>query len=178
MRGTAPKPAATQATMQIPCRHLRRTRDCVPGTRHALRTVVLFCLALHGPLPAAPAVPDSLPAVDSSQAIANRIIRSKKTVLVDFWAVWCGPCRILDPILKELEKEYGKRVEFMKVNVDVHRRISGYFGVSSIPAVFIIRDKTVQRALTGVRDKTEYRRALDEVLALPAAADTAKAPGR
>jgi thioredoxin 1 len=122
-----------------------------------------------------------LPPEDSSQAIADRIVSSKKPVLVDFWAAWCGPCRILNPIIADLEKKYHSRVLFIKVNVDQHRALSAYFSVSSIPAVFIINNKNVVQALAGVQPKARYIAALDAVLSAPPpppppAADSTSAP--
>lgn len=101
---------------------------------------------------------------DSSQAIADRIVQSEKPVLVDFWASWCGPCRMLNPIIKDLEKEYDERVLFIKVNVDIHRALSAYFKIQSIPSVFIIHKKNVVQALNGVQPKEQYAAALDAVL--------------
>lgn len=103
---------------------------------------------------------------DSSQQIADRIIKSKIPVCVDFWAAWCAPCRILNPTLEKLEKKYHGKVLFLKVNADYNRQIAAYFRIQGIPAVFVIRDKAVQRALVGVRPEADYRKALDEVLAM------------
>jgi thioredoxin 1 len=103
--------------------------------------------------------------VDSSQQIADKIVQSKKSVLVDFWAAWCGPCRLLNPILKDLEKEYQGKLVFMKVNVDIHRAIASYFGINAIPMVFIIKDKTVVKVLQGLQPKEAYAGAIKEVLA-------------
>ena len=105
------------------------------------------------------------PPADSSQAIADRIIASETPVLVDFWAAWCGPCRMLTPVIHELEKEYNGKVLFIKVNVDVHKALSSYFGVSSIPAIFIIHKKNVVNTLTGVQPKKRYIEALKTILA-------------
>jgi thioredoxin len=105
---------------------------------------------------------------DSSQQIADRIIKSKKPVLVDFWASWCAPCRMLDPVIKKLEKEYKGKVTFMKVDVDKHRQIASYFRVQGIPAVFIVNDRAVQKMVTGLQPEEAYREALDAVLVKPA----------
>lgn len=100
---------------------------------------------------------------DSSQQIADKIIQSKIPVLVDFWAAWCMPCRMLNPVMKELEKEYSGKVEFLKVNIDIHRSIASYFGVRAIPAVYIIKDKAVVKVLPGLNPKETYDQALKEV---------------
>ncbi|MBN1600084.1 MAG: thioredoxin [Chitinispirillaceae bacterium] len=105
---------------------------------------------------------------DSSQAIADRIVKSKIPVMIDFWAAWCSPCRMLNPIMAELEKEYDGKVEFMKINVDVHRAISAYFRVNSIPSVYIVHDKNVVKHLPGLQPKEMYKSAIAEVLALAA----------
>ncbi|MBD3419941.1 MAG: thioredoxin [Chitinivibrionales bacterium] len=103
---------------------------------------------------------------DSSQKIADKIIKSDIPVLIDFWAVWCMPCKMLDPIIKEVKKKYDGKIEVMKVNVDVHRQIAAYFKISSIPAVFIVNDKAVVKHLMGVQPKEAYFKAIEEVLAM------------
>ncbi|MBN2038205.1 MAG: thioredoxin [Chitinispirillaceae bacterium] len=105
---------------------------------------------------------------DSSQQLAQKIIGAKQPVLVDFWAAWCAPCRMLDPILKKLEKEYKGKMTFMKVNVDIHRQIAAYFRVQGIPAVFIIKDRAVQKMITGFQPEETYRDAIQSILAPPA----------
>ncbi|GBU22234.1 thioredoxin [Fibrobacteres bacterium R8-0-B4] len=103
---------------------------------------------------------------DSSQQIADRITASKIPVVVDFWAAWCGPCRYLDPIIEELQKEYKGRVLFIKVDVDVHLALTAYFTVSAVPTVYVIEDKTVRSAMPGVRYKKEYVNAIESALKL------------
>ena len=131
------------------------------------RTVAgLLCVfALAGMYRAAYAAEDSTALRDSSQLIAARIVESKVPVLVEFWAAWCKPCKMLAPVLKALEEEYRGRVLFLNVDTERHVRIAAHFRVTTIPVVFIIRDKAVQVSLNGVRKKEEYRKALDGVLA-------------
>jgi thioredoxin 1 len=103
---------------------------------------------------------------DSSQQIADRIVASKIPVVVDFWAGWCMPCKYLDPVIKELEREYRGRVHFIKVDVDVHLALSAYFSVSAVPTVYVIEDKTVRAALPGVQNRREYVNAIESALKL------------
>jgi thioredoxin 1 len=101
---------------------------------------------------------------DSSQAIADRITQSSIPVLVDFWAPWCGPCRMLTPVLNELEKKYEGRVLFVKVNIDANRALASYFKISSIPAVFFITDKAVVDFLPGLQNRAAYENSIEKIL--------------
>ncbi len=103
--------------------------------------------------------------IDSSQQIADIIVKSRIPVFLDFWAVWCGPCKLLNPIVAELEKEFKGKVLFLKVNVDVHKSIAGYFQVNAIPVIFIVNDKTVVKVIPGLQPKGVYAAALNDILA-------------
>jgi thioredoxin 1 len=103
---------------------------------------------------------------DSSQQIADRIVASKIPVVVDFWAGWCMPCRYLNPIMEELEKEYKGKVLFIKVDIDVNLALTAYFSVSAVPTVYVIEDKTVRTALPGVQRKKDYVNAIESALKL------------
>lgn len=127
---------------------------------HNVYSVILLHVAFFGILSGQPLRQKA----DSSQAIADRIVESQIPVLVDFWAPWCAPCRMLNPIIHELEKKYNGKILFIKVNIDIHKALSAYFGVSSIPAIFIIKNKTVIQALPGVQPKETYISAIDNVL--------------
>ena len=133
-----------------------------------LKQLLFFFLFIFMTTVAAISQPMAPPPADSSQAIADKIVKSEIPVLIDFWAPWCGPCRMLNPIIKKLEKSYENRVLFMKVNVDIHKALSAYFRVSSIPAIFIIHDKSVVKALPGVQPEEQYIRELDAVLKIAA----------
>lgn len=102
--------------------------------------------------------------MDSSQLIADKIIKSEVPVLVDFWAQWCAPCRILNPLMEELEKDFKNKVMFIKVNVDINKALAKYFGITKIPEVFILSNKTVVRKISGVQPKETYVKTLNEVI--------------
>ncbi len=129
----------------------------------------------NGTVPMRPPMGQGAPVADSSDAIAKKIIDAKVPVFIDFWAVWCGPCRMLMPTIKKLEDEYGGKVLFLKVNVDYNPRMASYFQVQGIPAIFIVKDRSVIRQLVGYRPESDFRSALDEVLAMPKAKDSTKA---
>jgi thioredoxin 1 len=141
--------------------------------------IVAACAALAwGQAWAPPAPPrygvEKLP-VDSSDILADVIVKSKVPVVIDFWAPWCMPCRMLTPTIEELKKKYAGKIKVMRINVDVNVRISAYFRVSSIPAVFFIKDKAVVLYLPGLRPKEDYEKAIAEVLVLKTAPpDTAQ----
>jgi thioredoxin 1 len=111
---------------------------------------------------------------DSSEIIVDQLLKSKVPVLIDFWATWCMPCRMLSPTLEEIRKKYAGRIKVMKVNVDVNMKVSAYFHVSAIPAVFFVKDKAVVLYLQGLRPKQDYEAAIQQVLSMkPAQSDTA-----
>ncbi|HLV31185.1 MAG TPA: thioredoxin family protein [Chitinispirillaceae bacterium] len=102
--------------------------------------------------------------MDSSQLIADKIIKSEIPVLVDFWAQWCAPCRILNPLIEELEKDFKNKAMFIKVNVDINKALAKYFEITKIPEVFILSNKTVVRKISGVQPKEIYVKTLKEVI--------------
>ena len=83
------------------------------------------------------------------------VMNSDKPVLIDFWAPWCGPCRMLSPIIAEIAEEYGDKVKVCKVNVDEEDELASSFSVMSIPTLIVIKEGKVVNSVTGVRPKDQ-----------------------
>ncbi len=86
-------------------------------------------------------------------------------VLVDFWAVWCGPCRAIAPLVDELAGEYQGRAKIGKINVDENRDVPGKYRITSIPTILVFKDGKVAQQIVGARPKRDLISALDTALA-------------
>ncbi len=98
----------------------------------------------------------------TSQNFAETI--KNGVTLVDFWAEWCMPCRLMGPILDELAAEYEGKATIAKVNVDQEGALAVQFGVSSIPMLIIFKDGNIQKTFIGVTQKSDLAAALDAAL--------------
>ena len=85
----------------------------------------------------------------------TEVLKSDKPVLVDFWAPWCGPCRMLAPILAEIAEEKGNTVKVGKVNVDEEPELAAEYGISGIPAILLFKDGKVVGSSVGFKPKPE-----------------------
>lgn len=86
-------------------------------------------------------------------SFVNTINTSDKPVLVDFWAPWCGPCRMLAPILEDVEKDLGTKVTIAKINVDENQELAQKFQIMSIPAMMIFKDGKAVDSMVGLMPK-------------------------
>ncbi|PIR97227.1 MAG: thioredoxin [Candidatus Doudnabacteria bacterium CG10_big_fil_rev_8_21_14_0_10_41_10] len=94
----------------------------------------------------------------------QEVIKSNIPVFVDFWAEWCGPCKIVAPVLDELAKEYDGKIKFIKVNVDENPQNAGKFGVQSIPNMKIFKGGSIVDEIIGAAPKEQFKQILDKNL--------------
>ena len=92
------------------------------------------------------------------------VLKSDKPVMVDFWAAWCGPCRMVGPIIDQIGEEYGDKAVVGKVDVDANQEFAAKYGVRNIPTVLIFQNGEVVGRQVGVAPKTAYTEAIDALL--------------
>ncbi|MHC4946915.1 MAG: thioredoxin [Planctomycetota bacterium] len=101
----------------------------------------------------------------TDESFRREVVRSDRPVLVDFWADWCQPCRIMGPTVDELAERYAGRVTVAKVDTEANPTLAVQFGVSAIPTLAIFRDGEIVQKFVGVTPKETLAAALDRVAA-------------
>ena len=96
---------------------------------------------------------------------SGEVLKSSTPVVVDFWAEWCGPCKMIAPVLDELATEYDGKVKIGKVNIDEHQQLAINYGINSIPTLLFFKNGQVADQVVGMRSKRDLKTSFDRVLA-------------
>ncbi|MDR3625526.1 MAG: thioredoxin [Ignavibacteriaceae bacterium] len=104
------------------------------------------------------------PITITDENFENEVINSSEPVLIDFWATWCGPCRMIAPIVEELAGEFDGKIKIGKLDVDNNQQTSIQYGVRSIPTLLIFKDGKVRDSIIGAVPKSNIVQRLNAVL--------------
>ena len=107
----------------------------------------------------------SKPVVVTDQTFDQDVLKAKKPVLVDFWAPWCGPCRMVSPVVEELAQEMEAQLSFAKLNVDENPKTATRFSISAIPTLILFRDGKPAKQFVGYKPKAELKKSVEGALA-------------
>jgi thioredoxin 1 len=100
----------------------------------------------------------------NDQNFEQEVLKSSEPVLVDFWAEWCMPCRMLTPTIEKIASAYSGKVKVGKLDTDANRDVSIKYGISAIPTVILFKDGQVAQKFVGLRQEKDFREALDQVV--------------
>lgn len=100
----------------------------------------------------------------SDATFEDDVLSSKKPVLVDFWAAWCGPCKAIAPILEEIASEYGDKLTIVKLNTDENPATTARYGITGIPALNVYQDGELVKSIVGAQPKPKLLRELEPFL--------------
>ena len=92
----------------------------------------------------------------------KEVLESKLPVLVDFWAPWCGPCKMIAPFLEELAKDFEGKVKIGKLNVDDNPKVASHYGIMSIPTIIFFQEGKIMEQVTGALSKPELKKKIEK----------------
>ena len=94
----------------------------------------------------------------------TEVIQSPELVMVDFWAVWCGPCQMVAPIVEDLAQEYNGKLKVMKLNTDEAPEVAGRYQIMSIPTILFFKNGQLVEKIVGARPKQQFKQIIDSLL--------------
>jgi thioredoxin 1 len=100
----------------------------------------------------------------TEDSFSQEVLDASVPVLVDFWAEWCGPCKMIAPVIEELAGDYDGRVKFGKVNVDEQQNLATQYGIRAVPTLLIFKTGSVVEQVVGLRSKRDLKANLDKYL--------------
>ncbi len=100
----------------------------------------------------------------SDQNFESEVLQSDRPVLVDFWAEWCGPCKVIGPVVEDIANDYKDRVKVGKLNVDHNQQTAMKYGIRSIPSLLVFKDGSVFKQIVGSVPKERITKLLEEAL--------------
>src|ERR1044071_3918481 len=101
----------------------------------------------------------------TQENFTTEVLNAGTPVLVDFWAEWCGPCKMIAPILDELAQEYNGRVKIAKVNIDEQQQLAAQYGIRAIPTLLMFHKGEVSEQIVGLKSKRDLKNSFDRVAA-------------
>ena len=100
----------------------------------------------------------------TDETFDKEVLKSAMPVLVDFWAPWCGPCRMMSPVIEELAKEYEGKARIGKLNMDDYPEAARRYNVQAIPTLLVFRGGKVEEQMVGVHSKADIKKVLDQLV--------------
>ncbi|MCT4615622.1 MAG: thioredoxin [Marinifilaceae bacterium] len=119
---------------------------------------------------------DNVKAIEGTDANIEEILAAGEPVLIDFWAEWCGPCRMLSPVVDELVEDYQGRVKIVKVDVDANPAIAAKYGIRNIPTILFLKNNEIVDKQVGAAAKQALQEKLNAIIAGNSATDAAASP--